>query len=64
MLGVRMGNWKMVVNRGEVHLYDLANDLHEDHDVAAAHPEVVKKMKAFIKQDHTDSPLFRVTLPQ
>ena len=64
MLGVRMGNWKMVVNRGEVHLYDLANDLHEDHDVAAAHPEVVKKMKEFIKQDHTDSPLFRVTLPQ
>ena len=39
MLGVRMGNWKMVVNRGEVHLYDLANDLHEDHDVLLLTPK-------------------------
>lgn len=62
-IGVRMGDWKMVVKKGIPHLYDLAGDIHEDHDVAASHPDVVKRMKAIIKQEHRDSGIFRVTLP-
>lgn len=64
MIGVRMGNWKLVVNRGTCHLYDLATDVHEDHDVAAQYPDIVKKMKDIIHQEHTESSLFRVTIPQ
>ena len=65
MLGVRMGDWKLVVERGKCRLYDLANDLHEDHDVAAAHPDIVKKMIDVIYREHTkpDFPMFNVTLP-
>ncbi|MBR1733092.1 MAG: arylsulfatase [Alloprevotella sp.] len=63
MLGVRMDNWKLVVNRGKTYLYDLANDLHEDHDVAAAHPDIVTRLVNYIYEDHTNSDLFKVTLP-
>ena len=63
MMALRMGNWKMVVKNGNCMLYDLANDLHEDTDVAAKYPEVVKKMKEIILSQHTNSNLFKVTLP-
>lgn len=64
MLGVRMGNWKLVVQRGNCRLYDLANDIHEDNNVAAQYPEIVQQMKDIIKREHTDSSLFRVTIPE
>ena len=67
MMGVRMGDWKLVVERGKCRLYDLRKDLHEDHDVAAQHPDVVKKMVDIIYKEHTASnvPLFNeVTLPK
>lgn len=64
MMGLRMGNWKMVVSQGNCKLFDLATDLHEDNDVAAQHPKVVAKMKAILKSQHTNSSLFSVTLPQ
>ena len=62
-IGVRMGDWKMVVIKGIPHLYDLSKDLHEDHDVAAEHPEIVRRMTQIIQEEHVDSPLFPVTLP-
>lgn len=64
MMAVRMGDWKLVVNRGKTLLYDLANDIHEDHDVASQHPDMVAKMVEVIYREHTDSPLFKVTLPE
>lgn len=63
MLGVRMGNWKLVVQSGNCKLYDLANDIHEDNNVAAQYPDIVAKMKEIIKQEHTESSMFRVTIP-
>ena len=36
-------------------LYDLSKDLHEDHDVAARHPDVVKKIEAYLKVARTPS---------
>nr|WP_091821713.1 arylsulfatase [Prevotella sp. kh1p2] len=62
-MALRMGNWKMVVVKGVPRLYDLASDLHEDHDLAAQHPELVRQMTAIIRAQHTPSELFKVTLP-
>ncbi len=64
MMGLRMGDWKMVVSNGNCKLYDLANDIHEDTDVAAQYPEVVAKMKKIIMEQHVNSDLFAVTLPK
>ena len=63
MLGVRMDDWKLVVSHGRCHLYDLATDLHEDHDVADRHPDIVRRMTDIIRTEHTPSTLFHVTLP-
>lgn len=64
MIGVRWGDWKLVVKSGNCKLYDLATDIHEDTDLAAKYPEVVETMKGFIKKEHVNSSLFNVTLPQ
>ena len=63
MMALRMGDWKLVVKGGTPHLYDLSNDIHEDKDVAGLHPELVAKMVKIIHREHTDSPMFKVTLP-
>ena len=62
-IGVRMGDWKMVVKKGTPFLYNLATDIHEDHNVAAENPDIVKKMVGIIHQQHTENPNFKVTLP-
>lgn len=62
--GVRVGDWKMVVIKGVPHLYDLSTDLHEDHDVAAEHPDIVKRMVDIIYAQHTPSKYFKVTMPK
>ena len=63
MIGVRRGNWKLVVKSGQPALYDLAADPHEDHDLSAQHPEVMKLLIQKIYEDHTPNPLFPITLP-
>ena len=63
-IGVRMGDWKMVVKKGIPFLYNLATDIHEDNNVADQHPEIVEKMKAVIFAQHTPNPNFSVTLPE
>lgn len=63
-IGLRMGDWKMVVKKGVPHLYNLANDIHEDHDIAASHPDLVEQMKAIILREHRPSEIFPVTLPK
>ena len=62
--GVRKGPWKLVVKRGTPLLYNLDNDLHEDHDVAAQHPDLVRQLIDIIYTEHTDNPYFPVTLPK
>ena len=59
-----MDDWKLIVIKGTPHLYNLATDLHEDNDVAAQHPDVVKKMVNIVYMEHVDSPLFPITLPK
>ena len=43
-----MGDWKLLVKKGTPYLYDLSNDVHEDHNIAAAHPDIVKQMKEIL----------------
>ena len=62
-LAVRMGDWKLVVKKGIPHLYNLADDIHEDNDISTNHPEIVKQMIEIIKKEHKESDIFKITLP-
>ena len=66
MMALRMGNWKLVVQNGNCSLYDLVTDLHEDNNLAAQYPDVVKKMKEILLREHTPSSIAQfnnITLP-
>lgn len=44
---IRQGDWKLIerFEDGTVHLYNLAEDIGEQHDVAADHPQRVERMR-------------------
>ncbi len=63
-IGVRSGNWKLIYRNGASELYDLATDVHEDNNIASQYPEVVKELEQVIKDQHVESSLFKVSLPQ
>ncbi len=63
MLAVRQGDWKLVVRQGLPELYNLREDPHEDNDLAHSHPDIVRQLVNIIHEEHTDSPLFPITLP-
>ena len=53
---VRAGDWKAIripVLTGPTQLYDLRTDLHEDHDVSAEHPDLVKRLNQLMDAAHT-----------
>lgn len=62
-IAVRMDDWKLVVKKGEKYLYNLAEDIHEDANVAAQHPDILQQMVDIVLREHTDNELFPVTLP-
>ena len=51
---VRMGNWKAIQSQKnkDWELYDLSRDLAEKTSVAAQHPDLLAKMKAFAEESH------------
>jgi len=53
---VRYGNWKAIIRNGKLSLYDLSKDIHEDHDLADAQPEIVKKVQDYLRTSRTPSP--------
>jgi arylsulfatase A-like enzyme len=57
---VRAGNWKGIRNAatGAFELYDLATDIGEKADVAAAHADIVSRIEAIMRTARTDSALF------
>ena len=63
-IGVRMGDWKLMVKKGTPQLYNLAKDIHEDCDVASEFPEVVAQMTEIIRREHRHSDIFEITMPQ
>lgn len=62
-IGLRQGDWKLVVKRGVPELYNLAEDLHEDYNIAGDYPERVESMLEIVRSQHVESPHFKVTLP-
>ncbi len=63
-IGVRMNDWKLVVIKGKPHLYNLADDIHEDNDISAEHPDIVRQLIEVINKEHIDNPDYKITLPQ
>jgi arylsulfatase A-like enzyme len=58
----RMDRWKGVrlAKDAPLELYDLQTDPHETTNVAAAHPDVVKRLDGYLKSARTDSTLFPI----
>ena len=56
---VRLGRWKAVrrpMLTGPVELYDLHEDLGEQHNVAGQHPEIVAQAVEMMQRAHVPSP--------
>ncbi|MBL7043096.1 MAG: sulfatase-like hydrolase/transferase [Pirellulaceae bacterium] len=53
-IAVRMDNWKAIQPRPNRpwELYDLSQDISEEHDVADQHADILDKMKALAEQAH------------
>ena len=52
-----MGKWKAIrknIFKGnlEIELYNLDEDIKEQHDIAKQFPAIVKKMEEIMKQEH------------
>lgn len=64
---IRVGDWKGVrLNVGEpskttFELYNLAEDVHEDNNVAASHPEIAERLGKMMDIVRTESDLFDFT---
>jgi len=57
---VRLGDWKGIrpADTDTIELYDLASDLAETTDVAAAHSDVVARIEEIMRTGRTESELF------
>lgn len=64
---VRMGKWKgfrkgvMKDAQAPLELYDLDKDPAEQHNVAASHPDIVKKIAGYMREAHVESAVFPLT---
>lgn len=58
----RIGDWKAVRlgTKLPIELYDLKTDVGEQHDVAAQHPDVVKRFEDYLKSARTDSQIWPI----
>lgn len=63
--GIRMGDWKAVRNKpgNKVELYNLANDIGEQNDLADKEPEVLAKMTELLTTARIDSDVFPLPKP-
>ncbi len=63
---VRTGDWKGIRKglKSPIELYNLANDLGERNNVAAAHPDVVRKIEAAFTAARTESAEFPILTPE
>jgi arylsulfatase A-like enzyme len=67
---VRKDKWKAIMfnlnnpDKTRVELYDLSEDIHEDNDVSAQYPQIVSEMIRIIKDSHTDSEVFPLSIPE
>ena len=54
---VRIDDWKglRLGQKEPLELYDLSNDIGEQHNLSAQHPEVVEKIEDYLKTARTES---------
>jgi arylsulfatase A-like enzyme len=54
----RMGKWKgvLLTRGGKLELYDLENDIGEQHNVADSHAEVVARITEYLKTARSENP--------
>jgi arylsulfatase A-like enzyme len=60
---IRVGDWKAVrqnMTQGNltIELYNLADDIGEQKDLAKQHPEIVEKLAKLMEREHTPSAIF------
>ncbi|MDR2914494.1 MAG: arylsulfatase [Tannerella sp.] len=61
---IRKSNWKLIrqgisaENGPWLELYNLENDLHEDHNLAENEPELVQELVTLMDNARTESPIF------
>ena len=57
---VRMGDWKgyRLGTKAPLELYNLKSDPAEKQNLAAAHPDIVKRIEAIMIAEHTPSPYY------
>jgi len=66
---IRMGKWKAIrqdiiaKNSLEIELYDLENDPQEQVNLAATNPDLILKLEAIFKKEHSKSVLERFHMP-
>ncbi len=60
-VAIRMGKWKAIKNglkknpAAPWELYDFSTDKGEEHDVAAAHPELLQELSNIVKKEHRNA---------
>jgi arylsulfatase A-like enzyme len=61
-VAARMGDWKAVRlgTKLPIELYDMKTDSAEQHNVAAQHPDVVKRFEEFLKAARTESAVWPI----
>lgn len=57
---VRWGDWKLIRQNTDApyELYNLSNDLSEQHNIAGQYPDMVKKLAGYLKAAHVPSELW------
>lgn len=54
---IRQGKWKLLkLPNGEFELYDLTNDIGEDNNLVAEHPDVKEKLEAMALAEQVEAP--------
>ena len=64
---VRMGKWKGIrkdIKKGnlDIELYDLDNDIKEEHNLADKHPTIIKKIEDIMMREHHTASVDRFKL--
>ncbi len=59
---VRMGKWKGIRfgTSEPLELYDLSEDIHEDHNLASSHPKIVAKIEHYLLNARSESNFWHV----
>lgn len=67
-VALRKDNWKLIkqpiVGKTIIELYDLSNDIHEDHNLAGQYPQKVKELEKILDQARVPSPIFNFGRPE